>query len=79
MKTVIGILMMLAGIVIGLYLGVWVMFVGGIVDIVDFFFNVRPLDAILLAFGILKVFFASIVGWLSFMFLAIPGWAIVSK
>lgn len=55
---------MLLGIVLGLYLGVWFMFIGGIVQIVK---SVTPeLYPLGLAIGIFRFLGASFVGWMSF-------------
>lgn len=63
MKAVIVILLVLASVIGGLYVGFWLMFVGGFVDIVQ---AVKaPVTEIgVVAFGLLKMFFASVVGWL---------------
>lgn len=66
MKIIISVLIFLFGIALGLYLGLYVLFVGGIVQIIEAFRQpeILPLDV---AFGIVKMLFASVVGWISFM------------
>lgn len=77
MKTVIGVLMCIAGVVLGLYAGVWWAFIGGIVDIVN---EVKAVDtsAMNIAIGCAKVVFAGGIGAFSAMILILPGAALVS-
>jgi hypothetical protein len=72
MKEFIGIMLMLASIVIGLYVGVWLMFVGGIIQVIDAFQS-TPIASLDVALGLLRVFCASFVGWLSFAVLFVMG------
>ena len=63
MKTVIVLLLVLASVIGGLYVGFWLMFVGGFVDIVQAVkAPVTEIGAV--AFGLLKMIFASAIGWL---------------
>ena len=76
MKVLIGILLILGGIALGIYLGFWVCFVGGIVGLVT---AIRvPVSALTIAMDIAKVFFAGVIGWLSAIILIIPGVAILN-
>ncbi len=74
---VAGIFLIIFGVLIGLYLGVWWAFIGGIIKVVT---EIRApeLNAMGLAFGILRIFFAGFVGWISGLCLIIPGVALVS-
>lgn len=63
MKKAIGILLMVAGVAVGLYLGVWWAFIGGIVQAVH---GVQGANAMDIAIGIAKFCFAGLIGWLSF-------------
>lgn len=60
-------IILLAGILGGLYLGVYIMCFGGIVNVINAI-KATPLDTTLLAIGILKFLFASVVGWITFWF-----------
>ncbi len=51
--------------VLAIYVGGWVMFVGGIFDVIQFFKG-NMIEMALLGFGIMKIIFASLVGWLIF-------------
>ena len=77
MKAIIGVMLILAGIALGLYLGVWVCFIGGIVDIIDQI-KAPELSAMAVAWGVVKIVFASLVGWLAALILILPGWGMVT-
>lgn len=82
MSKVIGVLMMIAGIALGSYIGIWLCFVGGILDIVqviNLVINKEALEGMLLAFGILKIVLASLCGWLSAFILLVPGFALINE
>lgn len=75
-KELIGLVMIVGGIALGLFVGVWICFVGGIVDIIE---QVRAVNmsAMAVAWGIAKVVFAGLFGWLSAIILILPGMAIL--
>jgi hypothetical protein len=75
-KMVFGTLLCTAGVAIGLYVGVWLMFIGGIVDVITEIRAVE-LSAMGVALGIAKVLFASAVGGLSCLCLLAPGAALI--
>ena len=77
MKAIFGLLLILGGIVFGVYVGVWVMFVGGIVQCIEQI-KAENMQAIILAYGILKIIFAGFVGWFSAIILIIPGVAVLN-
>lgn len=53
---------MLGGIALGIYVGFWLLFVGGIVQIINAF---TPEGAVALdiAFGLIKICFSGVCGW----------------
>ena len=57
MKQIIGILIAIIGIILGIYVGVWLMFVGGITQIVN---SINPLNGLGIALGILRIAFCGI-------------------
>ena len=57
MKQIIGILVAIAGIILGIYVGVWLMFVGGIIQIVN---SINPANGLGIALGILRIAFCGI-------------------
>jgi len=75
MTQLIGLLMCVLGLLVGLYVGVWWAFIGGIVDVIT---EIRAADmsAINIAIGIAKVMFAGFFGYLSAIVLIIPGLAL---
>lgn len=62
MSTIIGFII-IASIALGVYVGGWVMFIGGIVDVIEAA-KATPVDALVIAVGLLKVVLASTVGTL---------------
>jgi hypothetical protein len=63
MKKIFGILLIIAGVILGIYVGVWLCFIGGIVDIINGF-KADDLEAINIAIGCAKVFFGSSIGYI---------------
>ena len=63
MKNLIGCLICLAGIAIGIYVGVWLMFILGIVQIIEAV-KVTHVNAMGIALGIARVILSGFVGWL---------------
>lgn len=78
MKTFIGFAMVVAGILLGAYVGVWVCFIGGICDVIE---QVRSehIEALGVAIGVAKVVFSGLVGQVSAIVLVVPGLAIASE
>lgn len=76
MKLLIGLLLIVAGLILGLYMGLWVMCIGGIIQIVQ---GIRApeADMSMIAFGLLKFFLADLVGFLSAILLILPGVAMI--
>jgi len=72
MKNVIGMALILAGIVCGLYAGVWWAFIGGIINVIEAV-RAEELIASHVAIGVAKVVFAGVIGWASAVCLALPG------
>lgn len=69
MKTIIGILLILSGVFLGLYLGLWLLFIGGVVGCIEAI-KATPVDSWGIAIGIAKIMVAGFVGWVSFLGLA---------
>jgi hypothetical protein len=72
MRVIFGILLIIIGIGIGLYVGIWLMFVGGIIQLID---AVRAdiLVASEVAWGIAKILLAGLTGTLSAYIFILPG------
>ena len=58
---IIGIMIMLAGIALGLYVGIGILLVGGIIDIIEGIKH--DFAAIPIAWGIAKIILATPLGW----------------
>ena len=76
-RLVLGIAVILAGIVLAVWLGLWICFVGGIVDVVEAFLA-DSFPALAFAIGVVKVVCASFVGWCSFMISVVLGGGIIA-
>lgn len=63
-RKIMGIFTTIAGIALGLYVGVWVLYIGGIVDIAE---ALNPLDKIGVSIGALKMWSS----WLGYVIGAI--------
>ena len=61
MGKIVGMIVAIFGIVLGVYTGFWVMFVGGIIDIIDVF-KAPGTDGGVVAIALLKIFGAGLVG-----------------
>lgn len=61
MRNIIGWIIIIFSILLGLYVGVWTLFAGGIIDIVN---AINPLNSLGIALGIIKIIIASPVGWM---------------
>jgi uncharacterized membrane protein len=72
MKDIIGVVLIIGGIVLGVYVGVWVCFVGGIVDVIEQI-RAENLEAVAIAWGIAKVVCSSFFGFLAAVIPIIAG------
>ena len=66
MKKIIGILIVIVGIALGIYVGAWLMFIGGITQIVN---SINPVLGI--ALGIARIVFCEIGGFIAWLGVAI--------
>ena len=78
MKLILGVLLVLAGIALGLYVGVYLMLIGGIVGIIEQI-KAPEIDAMTLALNIVKIPFAGFTGVLSAFVLIIPGFGLIAS
>lgn len=65
MRKILGIIIAIIGIALGIYVGFWLMFVGGITQIIN---SINPVNGLGIALGIAKIIFCEIGGliaWLS--------------
>lgn len=78
MKKVLGILLIIVGVVSGLYFALWWAFIGGIIDVIA---EVRApnINALNVAVGVAKIFFAGAIYWMVALPLVIPGYFMVAN
>lgn len=74
----LGILMIFTGAALGLYVGIWVCLIGGIVDIIEAI-KATETEAMAVAIGVVKIVFAGAVGSASALMLMLPGQAMLKK
>ena len=68
MKKIIGIIIAILGIALGIYVGFWLMFVGGISQIIN---SINPLNGFGIAIGIARIVFCEIGGLIAWLGIAI--------
>lgn len=76
LRKITGVVLIVLGVILGLYIGGWVMFIGGILNVIDLvavYINTSVLDKTLLVFNILKIFFAGFVGYVTGLILVVLG------
>ena len=66
MKEICGVILMVVGVALAAYVGVWVCFIGGIVDVIEAI-RAETLIAMDVAVGVAKVIFAGLLGALAGM------------
>lgn len=78
MKKLIGVLSIVCGIAFGAYVGGWLCFIGGIVQVIE---QIRAVTLVPLevAFGIAKVIFAGVAFGLTAMCFIIPGFKLLAS
>ena len=59
MKNIISFIILILFIILAFYLGLWVMLIGGIVQIAN---SINPVDTLEIAMGIFRIIFSNFVG-----------------
>lgn len=77
MKAILGVVMIVGGVVFGVWAGLWWAFVGGIIQIIHAV-QASPVEGADIAWGIVKIIFAGAIGGVSAMALVLPGAALVN-
>ena len=72
MRVICGIIIILIGIALGAFLGIWVCLVGGIIQLVEAC-QVSPINATGVAFGIVRILVSGLVGGISFFVISSIG------
>lgn len=76
-QVVVGLAMMLAGIALGVYVGLWWAFIGGIVQVIEAA-KATPVEAIGIAWGIAKIVFAGFLGMVTAFVAVFPGFVMMN-
>jgi len=71
MRTYIGIAIGVLGLILALYLGIWVLFIGGIVQVINAVKG--DVNALSIALGLLRMMSAFAVGFFTFLFIGVIG------
>jgi len=77
-KAVFGVFLMVCGITLGLYVGVWLCLIGGIINIIEQF-QAEHINAFIMALNIAKVMLSAMLGWVTLLILFLPGLDLVKK
>lgn len=75
MGRFLGWLSIIGGIVLGTYIGIWVLLIGGITQIIN---NLNPINALEIAIGIVRIMFCA-VGWIPTYFGIVIGTKILEE
>lgn len=78
-KEITGLGLIVGGIVLGVYVGIWVCLIGGIVDILNEVKSIETLDNMVVAWGAVKILLAGFFGGLSGFVLVLPGWVMIDR
>lgn len=78
MKFLIGLGLCVSGLIVGAYVGIWVCFIGGIVDVISQI-RAEHLSPLAIAVGVAKVFFAGVAGYISAACLILPGYFMIQE
>ncbi|XOS93196.1 hypothetical protein ACLMAB_06045 [Brevibacillus laterosporus] len=82
MKKLLGIVMFIGGIVLGVYVGGWICFIGGIAGLVDNIadaINGNGINGLSVAINAVKIAVAGFAGWISAVALIFPSLIILRK
>jgi hypothetical protein len=72
MKSIIGLILVVLGVIAGLYAGIFLCFIGGIIQVIEAI-KISPISSTEIAFGIARVLFAGLIGWITAIIFIIPG------
>lgn len=81
MKTIGGILLIVLGILLGLYVGLWLMFIGGIVALIhecQLHQSWQTINGMVIALSIARIVFAGVVGTIAAWVCILPGFGLVT-
>ncbi|MFW6173109.1 MAG: hypothetical protein ACOC5T_05135 [Elusimicrobiota bacterium] len=73
MKKIVGVILIITGIAIGLYVGVWECFAGGVADIINVIKSDCQASPSMVLLPLIKITFSSFIGFISSFIGIIPG------
>lgn len=76
-RTFVGVVLMIAGLALAVWAGLWWAFIGGIVQVIDAA-KADPVSAIDIAWGVARIVFAGFIGTITAVIAIFPGWALVN-
>ena len=75
MKKILGWLFIISGIAIGIYIGIWFLLIGGIMQIVN---GLTPVNAFEIAIGVVRIMFTG-TGWIPIYLGIVTGMLILEE
>lgn len=73
MKPILGFFMIIGGIILGFYVGLWICFVGGLWTLIQMVTGAVPLAFGTFAWAVIKIALSGLFGYLSAIILVLPG------
>ena len=73
----LGIGLIVIGIGAGLFVGVWLCLIGGIVQVINGLQDPEGINALTIAVGIGRIIFTGLAGWLSALIFVTPGMSLL--
>ena len=71
---VLRVLLILGGIALGLYVGLWVCFIGGIVQLINEIKSPEAVVTMNIVLAVAKILISGLSGWVYALVLIVPGW-----
>ena len=77
MTKISGLILIIIGILGGLFVGIWLCLIGGIVQVIGGITNPEGIQASAIAIGIARIVCTGLAGWLTAILAIIPGWMLL--
>ena len=79
MKNFIGLSLIVLGVFLGFFVGVWLCLIGGIVQIIETLKSPEGINALSIGIGIARIVCAGLAGFISAFTLILPGYGLTRK
>lgn len=76
-RTILGVLLLVLAVPVGLYVGVWLCFILGIVQVIEAV-KATPIESMGVAVGIFRIIGSIVIGIFSVIIMVIPGYAMIA-